>query len=404
MKIVDVTEFYSERGGGIRSHLTNRGHFLCQQGHDHLVIAPGPRDEDALASPSVAGGRTRLARVAGPPQPYDPTYHLLYRLDKVRRRALFEQPDVLEAHSPYLASAAVMACGPRAARIRTAFWHSDHLGVYVEPTLEGLLGETAARGLMEPLWQGVRALLSPFDAVFAAGRAQFENLRRAGVPRVVHAPFGVDVDTFRPSAFDQEWRDQWRNGARERPAILVGVGRFALEKRWDVVIDATVQLRRHRAAILLLFGDGPERARLERRADSGVRFVGFEQDRGVLATALASADLLVHGSPYETFGLSLAEAVACGLPVVVPDRGAAVEHAQPGCGEAYRSLDSESCAIAMARVLDRPAEERRARALEAAATVPSSRQHFGQVLATYRELLARPVRVDAWGRPARREA
>ena len=42
VKIVDITEFYSERGGGIRSHLTSRGHFLCQLGHDHTVIAPGP--------------------------------------------------------------------------------------------------------------------------------------------------------------------------------------------------------------------------------------------------------------------------------------------------------------------------------------------------------------------------
>ena len=75
--------------------------------------------------------------------------------------------------------------------------------------------------------------------------------------------------------------------------------------------------------MLVLYGDGPERARLEARAPHGVRFAGFEQDRDRLAAALASADVLVHGCPYETFGLGVAEAVACGLPVVVPDAGGA---------------------------------------------------------------------------------
>src|SRR5579862_2595054 len=64
VKIVDVTEFYSERGGGIRSHLTVRGHFLCQLGHEYVVMAPGPRDEDAPAEQDVAPSRPppRLVR------------------------------------------------------------------------------------------------------------------------------------------------------------------------------------------------------------------------------------------------------------------------------------------------------------------------------------------------------
>ena len=57
-------------------------------------------------------------------------------------------------------------------------------------------------------------------------------------------------------------------------------------------------------------------------APPGVRFTGFEKRREALASALASADVLVHGCPFETFGLGVAEAVACGLPVVAPDEGA----------------------------------------------------------------------------------
>src|SRR6266480_3395684 len=90
LKIVDITEFYSERGGGVRSHLTTRGHVLCQRGHDHAVIAPGPRDDVVVLNASAAparsecttdsfrhAGRTRVVRIGGPALPYDRTYHLL---------------------------------------------------------------------------------------------------------------------------------------------------------------------------------------------------------------------------------------------------------------------------------------------------------------------------------------
>lgn len=391
MKIVDITEFYSERGGGIRSHLTSRGHFLCQLGHDHTVIAPGPRDEDAGNCAHVAPGDgcARVVRIGGPALPYDRSYHWLGRFDKIRAHVRARRPDVLEAHSPYLGMAAVLACG-RAAPVRTAFWHADHVGTYVEPALTKAMGPALARRLAAPLWQGVRALLAPFDATFVAGRAQAERLRAAGVPGIVVVPFGVDGRTFRPQAHTDAAASRRREllgGAGDGAALLVGVGRFAIEKRWDVVLDAFERVRAKRDAVLVLFGDGPERARLERRAPPGVRFAGFEQDREQLGRSLAAADLLVHGCPYETYGLGVAEAVACGLPVVVPDEGGAAESADPSSSETYRSLDPAACAAAIERLLARDPGELRARALESASRVPTVDRHYATVLATYDALL-----------------
>jgi len=368
--------------------LTNRSRFLSEHHCRHCVIAPGPRDEDAPVGTGEApgSGESRLVRFAGPSLPYDRTYHLLHRVDRVRRRVSSERPDVLEAHSPYLAAAAVAACGRAAARLTTAFWHSDHVGVYVEPALAKHLGGGIARAATKALWRGVRSLLAPFDAIFAAGRAQAERLRSAGVPRVIHAPFGVDTRTFRPAARASEWRREWLGATEDGTLLLVGSGRFATEKRWDVVLDAFARFRSRRKAVLVLFGDGPERLALERGAPNGVRFAGFEQDRTRLATALASADALVHGSPYETFGIGIAEAVACGLPIVVPDAGGAAEHAESSCCEMYRSLDPAACAAAIERLLSRGSDGR-ARALDAAATARTVEQHFHQVLGAYGELL-----------------
>ena len=391
MNIVDITEFYSERGGGVRSHLTIRGHVLCQLGHPHTVIAPGPRDEERVLC-TKDGAReqspiqARVVRVAGPQLPYDPTYHVFGRFGTVQRIVRDSRADVLEAHSPYLGAAAVLSCGRAASRIRTAFWHADHVGTYVEPVLQRTLGETASRVLTRPLWAGVRTLLAPFDATFVAGVAQAARLRAAGVRNVVRAPFGVDVDMFHPRPQDPILRRELADG--QPGDIVIAAGRLAVEKRWDVVLDAFARLRERRQATLVVFGDGPERARLERHAPRGVRFIGFETDRLKLARALASADVLVHGCPYETFGLGVVEAIASGLPIVAPDRGGAAENVDPSCSATYASLDAVACAAALEQMLGRDRAALRALAVDAASRVTTVGQHFRAVLSAYDDLLA----------------
>jgi alpha-1,6-mannosyltransferase len=364
-----------------------------------MVIAPGPKDvESVLYASAAPAGRSRLLRIAGPALPYDRTYHLLGRFDKIRTRLRAEAPDVVEAHSPYLATAAVVAAGRSASRRRTAFWHADHIGTYLEP----LLGKRLA----DPLFWAVRALLAPFDATFVGGLAQARKLRAIGVKNVEHVPFGVDVGAFHPKAGSvAERRRLLGEAGREAgpdAVLLVGVGRFAFEKRWDVVLDAFARVRQARPAVLVLFGDGPERARLEHRAPSGVHFAGFEQDRSRLAAALGSADALVHGCDRETFGLSVAEAVACALPVVVPDAGGAAESADPSCGVTYTRLDAEACAAAILGLLARDRSELRARALDAAARVPTAEEHVRRVLSVYDSLLHAPPACSSLGNPLRR--
>ena len=232
--------------------------------------------------------------------------------------------------------------------------------------------------------------MAPFDAIFVAGGTQARRLRAAGVREVMHVPFGVDARSFRPTA-RSEARRQELLGESAGP-LLVSSGRLAFEKRWDVVIEAFGRVRDHYpGAVLALFGDGPERKRLATIVPTGVRFLGFEPERARLASALASADALVHGCPYETFGLAVAEAAASGTPVVVPDAGGALESAVPTCAEIYPSLDVAGCAAAIERTLrrrERAPAELIAAALEAASNVPTMEGHFARVLATYGDLLA----------------
>ena len=151
--------------------------------------------------------------------------------------------------------------------------------------------------------------------------------------------------------------------------------------------------------MLVLFGDGPERDRMKLRAAgengrfaSDVVFPGFSKDRDALARNLASADVLVHACPFETFGLSIAEAKSCGLPAVVPDDGGAAEMHDPASGEQYVSGDVDACADAVERLLTRLEQDReaiRSAAVASVARLPSTRDHFAEQIALYARLLER---------------
>lgn len=310
---------------------------------------------------------------------------------------------MLEIHSPYMAAAAALAADPKTFGVRTFQWHSDFIDTY-RGVLEAKLPSLPSP-LLGPittsLWQLVRSIAKRCSATLVASAWQVGKLTAHGVPNVVHRPFGIERDIFRRDARSFETRRALlalagRDTRADETQIVIGVGRFAIEKRWDLVIDAFLRVRKQRDAILVLFGDGPEKQRM-RQAASGpfsgdVVFPGFTKDREGLARSLASADAFLHGCPFETFGLSIAEAMSCGLPPVVPNDGAAAEMHDPACGEQYVSEDPESCAQALERLLARMAqdgESLREAAARAAARLPSVHEQFEHQVALYKDLLAR---------------
>jgi alpha-1,6-mannosyltransferase len=368
------------RGGGARSHLTAKNHILCQLGHEHRILAPGP----------VAQSTASVEFLGGPALPYDPTYHLLWRIDKIRAAVRRLRPDVLEIHSPYVAAIACLSVPRRDFGIRTLFWHSDFIDTYQRVLLARI---PRSEAIVRPLWGWVRAMGRACDLTIAASAHQQQKLIGHGVPDVELVPIGVDKEIFRPEARDTARRAALLGGD---DTLLVAVGRFAVEKRWDVVLEAHRVLRERGARVALaMFGDGPERARLERLAGPGVRFYGFELDRGALASALASADALVHGCPHETFGATIAEAVVCGTGVVVPDQGGAGEQALGNrAARTYAAGDAEACASAIVALLEMGKAARREAAIEASSRVLTTRQHFERTLELYRDRLSRRARAS----------
>jgi glycosyltransferase involved in cell wall biosynthesis len=111
---------------------------------------------------------------------------------------------------------------------------------------------------------------------------------------------GVDLGTFRPRTAHALL------AALPRP-IMVCVGRLAVEKNLDAFLSVDVP------GTKVVIGDGPERAALSARYPAAV-FTGYRFGEE-LAALLSGADVLVFPSLTDTFGLTMIEALACGVPV-----------------------------------------------------------------------------------------
>ncbi len=138
--------------------------------------------------------------------------------------------------------------------------------------------------------------------------------------RVIHN--GVDTGVFRPQPRDAALRLQY--GAGEDDTLIVSVGRLVGWKGHRVVIEALRGLPQNFR--YLIAGDGPEREALQALASGAgvaerVRFAGAVAHGG-LPQLLSNADLFVQPSTgEEAFGISVVEAMACGLPVFASNNG-----------------------------------------------------------------------------------
>ncbi len=161
--------------------------------------------------------------------------------------------------------------------------------------------------------------LARAGAITATGKRLAEATRPfapAGKP--VHVvPYGIDLEMFRP---DTEGKGQWAEG-RAGTTVIGAVSRLSPEKGFDYLLRAIAALRERGAKIrLILAGDGPSRAELERLTrELGLRdhveFAGELAHEDVPAM-LARFDIFAMPSTWEGFGVSALEASAMELPVV----------------------------------------------------------------------------------------
>ncbi|MCB2058874.1 MAG: glycosyltransferase family 1 protein [Novosphingobium sp.] len=160
---------------------------------------------------------------------------------------------------------------------------------------------------------------------------------------------GVDTQLFDPSRRNREWRRA--HGIGEDEVALLFFGRIVLEKGIDC-FARTVNLLRGRGlpCKVVIVGEGPARTMLSGLLPDAIfagHLAGVE-----LATAVASADVLLNPSLTETFGNVTLEAMAAGLPVVAADAPSTANLIEDGVTGLIASPDAERFADCAARVIE----------------------------------------------------
>jgi len=160
-----------------------------------------------------------------------------------------------------------------------------------------------------------------------------------------------------------------------RSPVIAFQGRLVTTKGVGILFKAVrILLAENRELELLVIGDGPERASLERLAQDAplaghVRFAGRLSGAELDAAFARTSVVVVPSLAGEVFGLVVAENMLRGLPVIASDLGAFLE-VLGDSGLTFRTGDAAALAEELVRLLDDPAlatqlaQRARQRALE----------------------------------------
>ncbi len=302
LRLALVTSSYNYIADGVALTLNRLVTYLQAEGVDVLVIAPVSR------TPAFdhAG---EIAAAPSAPLPFRSEYRLAFGLTPALRRRLEAfAPDIVHIATPDLLGHQALTFAQVRGIPAVASYHTRY-EAYLKDYGLGFLEEFVAARL--------RRFYAACDEVYAPSASMAQHLAAAGfADNIALWARGVDTQRFHPGRRSQEFRAALGIGAAE--PVIAFAGRLVREKRLDTVIEVAAALRNagapHR---LLIIGDGPDRAMLERGLP-GARFTGFLTG-DELASAYASSDIFLFPSDTESFGSVTLEAMASGLPTVCAD-------------------------------------------------------------------------------------
>ena len=184
-------------------------------------------------------------------------------------------------------------------------YHTDlpNLGFYL----------TGDHLLKESLWAYVRLFYDQCAMVFCPSEAsRLELVEHRVKSRLEPFPQGIDCGLFDPARRDESLQQDLGDGR----CVLLWVGRISPEKGLDALAASYAALRARRDDVhLVIVGEGPYRERLRELAPNA-SFLGVKTG-AELAAIYASADVFLFPGRAETFGQTVLEAAASGLPAVV---------------------------------------------------------------------------------------
>ncbi|MEM8673195.1 MAG: glycosyltransferase [Cyanobacteria bacterium P01_G01_bin.67] len=307
----------------------DRVRWLAKQGQ-YIIVVLAPECRKGSSLPTVPPDLQKQLII----ETYPSQNWLLYQLNrvptllaakKIKQRIEYYQPDLItvvdverlfwfstwhlpgkkyanDNHIPYITE-----------------YHTDYYQMSSTYPLGKLLGEIIFKHITGYLYR-------QFDLIVTVSAAASRSLKLLGLSDFHQIQmYGIDTSKFSPNRRNRKHLEKWLSPEQYEHKVLLFLGRLSPEKRIELLIQAFKRLLdKHQKLCLLIAGDGPvefvNQLKHITKTIPNIHFTGFVH-KEAKANLLASCDVYCSPAPYETFGLSVVEAMASGVPVVTVNSG-----------------------------------------------------------------------------------
>ena len=330
VKLVIVSESFLPQLNGVTNSVIRVARHQRDLGHDVSIVAPtrpGPEFEGIPVHvvPSIPLVKFAVGI---------PSLALTNLLDQIG-------PDIIHVASPFALGAQAIAYAQRNSIASVAVYQTDIAG-YLHR-----YGMAIAKPMVDRFVANTHNAATVTLAPTPIARDALNSL---GVKNLAVWGRGVDLEAFHPNNRFTDDAVAFRQMHAPHGELIIGyVGRLAAEKQ----VDRFRELAGMSGTRIVLIGDGPERARLQTMFPVGsVTFLGSLSGRE-LQIAYAAMDVFVHFGVEETFGQTIQEAQAAGVPVVAPRSGGPIHLIDSGIdGILFDVNSTESPRIAVQHLID----------------------------------------------------
>lgn len=309
MKILITTDLYTVKTNGVVTSITNLTEELQRKGHDVKILTLSDNSSSYVNGNVYYMGSFSMNKI------YPGIRGTLLYKNHILNELIQWHPDIIHSQCEFFSFrfAKILSRHCNAPIVHTYHTlYEDYVGYLGVPAANKKIVKQLTRHRLN----GVRTIIAPSHKVLSI-------LEGYGMGQDIHViPSGISIDKHLET-YSAEKKEALRSalGIREDAFVLISLGRLGKEKNIDeLLIGMSWVIDENPNTILLIVGDGPERAELESwvrhlELEKNVIFTGAVPPENV-HTYYQIADVFVSASTSETQGLVYIEAAANGLPLI----------------------------------------------------------------------------------------
>ena len=349
MKITLLNDSYAPTIDGVANVVKNYAENLHNDGFGVQVVTPSHPEADDSASPwdvlryPSIDMRRKIGYVAG--MPFSP--------ETLKRVRGFE-PELLHTHCPIASALLALSLQKEVNAPLVLTYHTRYDIDFAKALKNKYLTKLAVSTLV--------SIINACDEVWTVSRGAGESLREIGYTgSYTVMPNGVDIPRTRMSGEEIRCLTGETDGGGP---LFLFVGRLMWYKGIRIILDALSKLRDAGFAFRMAFvGSGKDEAEIRTYAEEQgladrVRFLGMLSDRRTLCAWYCRADVMLFPSTFDTNGLVVREAAACGLPAVLVRGSCAAEGVEDGVNGFLIDENAESLCETLKKLCGEPEKMR----------------------------------------------